>query len=97
MFMAEEEMDRVICADKYLHGQYITSLKEVLLKLSPEVIKSVFEDVYREIHPFYQKEEVLIMSKFDLKGATDPVKFKTDFMAAYQYFIARHTWLTIAL
>ena len=39
--------------------------KEVLDKLSPELLKNVIENSYAELYPFYSDEEIISNSKFD--------------------------------
>ena len=93
MFMAEEDMDRVIGTDTFLQQKYLENVQKLLSKITPEMLKSSFEKIYHELYPYYKKPEIIQMSKYDLRGETNLKKFEEDFEAAFRYFVARHNWL----
>ncbi len=71
IFSTEDELDKRIASDPYLYGKYLEQLRDVLNRLSPLVLKQVFENTYCELYPYYQKSEILKMSGFDVyKDAT---------------------------
>ncbi len=65
IFSSEDLLDQKIATDPYLYKEYLKRFKEVLDKLSPELLKSVIENTYTELYPFYSDEEIIGNSKFD--------------------------------
>ena len=65
IFSSEDLLDQKIAADPYLYEGYLKRFKEVLDKLSPELLKNVIENSYAELYPFYSDEEIISNSKFD--------------------------------
>jgi spore coat protein H len=71
IFSSEDLLDQKIATDPYLYEEYLKRFKEVLDKLSPELLKNVIENAYAELYPFYSAEEIINNSKFDYyKDAT---------------------------
>jgi spore coat protein H len=65
IFSSEDLLDQKIAADPYLYERYLKMFKEVLDKLSPELLINVIENSYAELYPFYSAEEIISNSKFD--------------------------------
>jgi spore coat protein H len=65
IFSSEDLLDQKIASDPYLYLRYLKTFKEVVDKLSPELMKNAIEDSYAELYPFYSDEEIISNSKFD--------------------------------
>ncbi len=71
IFSSEDDLDKKIASDSYLYTVYLTTFKEVLEKLSPELLKQVFENTFAELYPFYSNKDIIRNSEFDVyKEAT---------------------------
>jgi spore coat protein H len=65
IFSAEDLLDKKIATDPYLYKTYLVNFKDLLARLSPPVLKRVFENTYAELYPYYSKEEIIKMSEYD--------------------------------
>lgn len=97
MFMGEEKLDRVIANDYVLHQMYLSRLRQVMADLGPDILRQVYEDVYRQLAPFYDQEEIIKMSAFDEDGEVTRTGFIKDFTASYQYLLGRRQWIELEL
>jgi len=66
IFSSEDDLDKKIASDPYLYKVYLTKFKEVLEKLSPALLKQVFENTYAELYPFYSNKDIISNSEFDV-------------------------------
>lgn len=65
IFSAEDLLDEKIITDTYLYAVYLERLKAVLEILSPALMKSVFEQTYAELYPYYINEEIISNTQSD--------------------------------
>ncbi len=65
IFSAEDLLDKKIATDPSLYKTYLVNFKDLLARLSPPVLKRVFENTYAELYPYYSKEEIIKMSEYD--------------------------------
>jgi spore coat protein H len=65
IYSSEDLLDQKIAADPYLYKEYLKCFKEVLVRLSPELMKKIIENTYSELYPFYSDEAIIANSKFD--------------------------------
>jgi len=65
IFSSEDLLDQRIAADPYLYERYLKAFKEVIDKISPELLKNVIENSYAELYPLYSDENIISNSKFD--------------------------------
>ena len=65
IFSSEDLLDQKIASDPYLYGEYLKKFKEVLDKLSPQLLKNVIENSYAELYPYYSDQKIISNSKFD--------------------------------
>jgi spore coat protein H len=84
LYSAEEYMDIVIDRDTCLYLDFLKNFQEVLQVLDPELIRDTFEQVYRELYPYYTDQEIIARSESDLYGLTDLDELKTDLRIQFQ-------------
>lgn len=89
LFSSEADFDRAIALDDYLYHEYLNDLNEILLVLSPEVLKNTFEQVHRELSPYFLTPEVIAQSQYDKSGLTNIEGLKDDLTWHYQFLIRR--------
>ncbi|MFM1877997.1 MAG: hypothetical protein RLZZ241_863 [Bacteroidota bacterium] len=65
IFSVEDDLDHIISADSYLHDLYLTELETVIAQLKQSDIKSLFQNTYNELLPYYMNEEIIAQSQFD--------------------------------
>jgi spore coat protein H len=83
IFSSEDLLDQKIANDPYLYEEYLKRFKEVLDKLSPELLKNVIEKTYTELYPFYSDEEIIGNSKFDFYKDANLGNLKAYMMSIY--------------
>jgi spore coat protein H len=94
IFSAEDILDRKIAEDPYLYKIYLIQLGEVLTRLSPSVLKRIFENTYSELYPYYSNEEIIDLSKYDAYKNAGLVKLQNNMSVFYrQLVISRDHYL----
>lgn len=78
LFSAEDMLDKKIANDPFLYDMYLDNFQEILIQLSPEVIRNIFESTYAELYPYYSDEEIIGMSDYDAYHSTNIEKLKDD-------------------
>lgn len=89
LFSGEAELDRIIALDPYLYEAYLRALKQVMEEINEKDLQVIFQDIYRELYPYYSKPEVIEMSKYDQSRQTDLERLKEDMNNSYQQLIER--------
>jgi spore coat protein H len=83
IFSSEDMLDAKIASDTYLHNIYLVQFNEVLNKLSPDVLKRVFENTYAELYPYYSTNEIIKMSEYDAYKNVNFERLQNDMFALY--------------
>jgi len=65
IFSIEDDLDYSIAMDPYLYARYESTLEEMIEEMDPEDIDVLFDQLRRELIPFYYKELVVLQSRFD--------------------------------
>lgn len=65
IFSSEDLLDVKIASDPYLYKKYLGELHSVLMIISNETLKEIFENTYAELYPYYINTNVIEMSRFD--------------------------------
>jgi len=65
IFSSEDELDQKIAGDPYLYEKYLEQFKIVLLELEPALLEKVFSGTYAELYPYFSREDILQISRFD--------------------------------
>ncbi len=86
-FSTEDLLDKKIVTDPYLYKIYLIQLGELMQQLSPGVIKSVFENTYAELYPYYSNNEIISQSKYDRYKDSDLLTLKSDMLVLYEQLI----------
>jgi spore coat protein H len=87
IFSVEDVLDKKIASDPYLFNVYLTCFRKMLEKLTPEVIKKIFEKTYAELYPYFVNEEIILMSKYDAYEETNLEKMTNQMSFLYSYLI----------
>jgi spore coat protein H len=96
IFSAEDQLDKKIAADPYLHKIYLNQLGVMLDQLSPEVLRKVFENTYTELYPYYSTNEIINMSDYDAYKNANITKLQNDLSLLYQQLrISRDYYLDL--
>jgi spore coat protein H len=86
-FSTEDLLDKKVVTDPYLYKKYLIQLGELMQQLSPVVIKSVFENTYAELYPYYSNSEIISQSKYDRYKDSDLFTLKRDMQALYEQLL----------
>lgn len=97
LFSSEADFDRAIALDDYLYHEYLNDLNEILLVLSPEVLKNTFEQVYQELSPYFINPQVIAQSQYDHFGLTDIDELGEELNWHYQFLIRRRENIDLQL
>ncbi len=65
LFSSEDLLDIKIASDPYLYSVYLDRFREVLEILTLERIKSIVEDTYAELFPYYSDPEIIGNVRYD--------------------------------
>lgn len=96
IFSAEDILDQKIAADQYLYSIYLNRFRELHEKLSPKVLKSVFEHTYSEIFPYYSDNEIIGMSKYDRYPGAEIGKLRDNLTIMYnQLVLSRNLYMNL--
>jgi spore coat protein H len=82
-YSTEDNLDRKIVTDPVLYNQYLIQLRQVLSQLTPDTLKSVFENTYAELYPFYSNSEIISKSAYDLHPRATLSKLKNELSTLY--------------
>jgi hypothetical protein len=92
IFSIEDDIDYRIATDDYLYKKYIENLKLVFSKLTPQKIDELFDLVYSEVIPFYDKQEIIEQSKFDA-NSTNKELLINNFTSRKSHTKQRVEWI----
>jgi spore coat protein H len=87
-FSTEDLLDKKIVTDPYLYKKYLIQLEELMQQLSPVVIKSVFENTYAELYPYYSNSEIISQSKYDRYKDSNLLILKSDMLVLYEQLLS---------
>ena len=65
IFSIEDDLDYSIAMDPYLYARYESSLARMITSMDLEDIDVLFEQLTKELSPFYYQEELVDQSRFD--------------------------------
>ena len=83
IFSAEDLLDKKIVEDKYLYRVYLLNFRKVLLALSDDKLKGIFENTFAELYPYYLDNEIIGMSKYDIYPDATVEKLRQDLLSFY--------------
>ena len=86
-FSTEDLLDKKIVTDPYLYKIYLIQFGELMQQLSPDIIKSVFENTYAELYPYYSNTEIISQSKYDRYKDADLFTLENDLQALYEQLL----------
>lgn len=78
LFSAEDLLDKKIANDPFFYDIYLANFQEILIHLSPEVLRKIFEKTFAELYPYYSDEAIIGMSEYDAYHSTNLEKLKND-------------------
>jgi spore coat protein H len=93
-FSIEDDLDRKIVSDPYLYKLYLVQLEDILIRLSPEVIKDICENTYAELYPYFLNNEIISQTKYDRYKDVSLDGMKTNIQTIYgQLMMSRSIYL----
>ncbi|MFC2124481.1 CotH kinase family protein [Bacteroidota bacterium] len=93
VYSGEDDFDYRIDKDDFLYLKYLDEFGKTLDHFSLNFIKKTFDQVYVELCPFYQDDEIISQSQYDLAGLTNMDKLKSDMTKHYIRLLNRCTSL----
>jgi len=78
IFSKEDDLDRKIAEDEFLYEKYLNVLKEVSETLSSSKLKSLFEETFAELYPYYSQPGIIQNVKKDLYPDVDLDKLQVE-------------------
>ena len=91
LFSGEVYFDRVIDRDEYLYAEYLDEFKNLLSQIKPEDFRSIFQQVYSELYPFFIQPDLIGQSEYDAGGATSLENLQNDLKLHYEFLIRRYS------
>jgi spore coat protein H len=94
IFSVEDRLDKKIISDPYLYKMYLVQLESVLNELSPDVLKTIFENAYSELYPYYLNQEIISQSTYDRHKNINLPELKSRLEGLYnQLLVSRRVLL----
>lgn len=87
LFSGESPLDRAIATDTYLYEQYLGVLAGVLHFFDENRLSALFDQVYCELNPYFQREMILQNAQYDKYGITNPDILRKEMANIFQYFL----------
>lgn len=84
IFSSEDPLDVLIANDPYLYKQYLIKYQQMLGKITPDVLGVTLNHVFHQISPYFERQDVIAQSQYDLYGASDLEKLKADIHTIHQ-------------
>lgn len=84
IFSSEDPLDVLIANDPYLYKRYLIEYKQMLEKITPDVLGVTLNRVFHQISPYFEMQDVIAQSQYDLYGASDLEKLEADIQAIHQ-------------
>lgn len=84
IFSSEDPLDVTIANDPYLYQKYLIKYREMLVKISPNVLGATLNHVFHQIYQYFEMQDVIAQSQYDLYGASDLKKLEADIQAIHQ-------------
>ena len=75
-FSIEDDLDYKIATDNYLYQIYLVQLSNLMTELSDGTLSMIVSDVFNEIRPFYDNNDVLKQSIYDRKETSKTKLFE---------------------
>lgn len=92
IFSIEDDLDYIIAKDEFLYQRYLEVLGDVMTIISDAVINSVFQDAKEQLQPFYDDEEIIAQSQYDV-NPTNQELFDQNLAEKRQFLIDRRHWI----
>ena len=67
IFSVEDDLDYKIAKDTFLYNKYLEELRYSLSIVDENFIHILFEDIDKELSPYYEHDEIIEMSNYDNK------------------------------
>ncbi len=83
IFSSEDILDVKIVSDPFLYNKYLGTLKKLIQDIDQKVLKQFVEETYAELYPFYSREEIIGMAKYDVYKDPNLENLKTEMVSVY--------------
>lgn len=88
IFSIEDDLDYIIATDTFLYKRYESTLAGMIGGIVPEDIDALFDQVKKELTPFYNNAEIIRQSMYDQDETT--YRLWEENMADKRSFLKRH-------
>lgn len=65
IYSREDKLDLVIATDSVLYNKYLTELSQIANRLDTSLLKTIYQNTYSELFPFFVNEEIISKSILD--------------------------------
>lgn len=70
IFSIEDDLDYALAMDPYCYALYENTIKSMIGEISTRDIDVIFDQVQSELRPYYNREEIVALSRYDQKETT---------------------------
>lgn len=84
IFSSEDPLDLAIANDPFLYRRYLTKYKQMLEKITPDVLGATLNHVFHQVYPYFGMQDVIAQSQYDMYGLTNVEKLEADIRAIHQ-------------
>ena len=88
-FSSEDVLDFRLISDEYTYIKYLQTLIDVVEIISVPKIKEVLESAYQELYPYFNKKDILKVTKVDKYGKTNLSKLELDMQNTYKWLVQK--------
>ena len=67
IFSIEDDLDYAIAMDSLLYARYESTLTNMIRSMDGDVFETLFDQVEKELTPFYNDNDLILQSQYDLK------------------------------
>ena len=89
VYSGEDDFDYRIDKDDFLYSKYLVEFENTLTHFTPAFIKTTFDQVFSELCSFYQDDDIISQSQYDLAGSSDIDKLRSDLSRHYARLLSR--------
>jgi spore coat protein H len=88
-FSSEDALDYNLITNDYTYSKYLQTLADVIEEISVSELKNVFELTYQELYPYYNKKDILKVSKSDKYGKTNLKSLEINMQDTYSWLVQK--------
>lgn len=71
VFSIEDDLDYIIAMDSFLYASYEKTMGEMINGFGKDDLKLLFDEIEKELRPFYNIEDVILQSQYDRQATSE--------------------------